>query len=165
VSTLFTDNFNRANGGAGANYTDLLGALNIVSNKFSGSGGDWVSRVDGGSVPASNCWGQFVVSTIPASGDALNLYLRTNLGTNNGYAIIINNTLARFVRADAGVTTTIGAGFSLPSAGQAVRFSFSSMLSESCSVTGIPGSNTRICAGVLVLRAAFVRRIPATTLN
>jgi hypothetical protein len=124
VSTLFTDNFNRANGGAGANYTDLLGALNIVSNKFSGSGGDWVSRVDGGSVPASNCWGQFVVSTIPASGDALNLYLRTNLGTNNGYAIIINNTLARFVRADAGVTTTIGAGFSLPSAGQAVRFEF-----------------------------------------
>ena len=122
MSSLFTDDYNRANGGAGANYTDLLGALNVSSNRVVGSGGTWVARIDGGSVPASDCYVEMDLAALPTGADSFSLYLRTNLVSNNGYRINFTSADATIDIVVAGTPSSIGASFSLPSAGQKVRF-------------------------------------------
>lgn len=121
MSTLFSDNFNRSNGGAGANWTDLIGTFNVDSNQCVGQSGAWLARCNG-TAPASDCWSEIDFAALPSGADASSHYLRVNLGTNNGYRWRFLSTGLDLQRIDAGVATTVGALISLPSAGAKVRF-------------------------------------------
>lgn len=118
MSTLFSDNFNRADGGLGANYTDLIAGMAISSNQVAGAAGDAATYYNGGT-PAANCWAQITFVTKTALGG--NLGLRLNAGTFDTYFFSALTGSASISRQDAGVPTVLGSTFTTPSNGAVVR--------------------------------------------
>lgn len=118
MSTLFTDNFNRADGGLGANYTDLIAGMAISSNQVAGAAGDAATYYNGGT-PAANCWAEIRFSTKTATGG--NLGIRLNTGTFDTYFFSATTGSASISRQDAGVPTVLGSTFTTPSNGAVVR--------------------------------------------
>jgi len=125
AEVLFADGFNRADGGVGANYTDLLAQpMQVASNRLKNTGG--------GGAPSTVYWNggtiadgyiQAVVAVLPTGTESAYLGLRYATATGNGYALYLSSSAAAIQRLDAGVGTTLGATFALPSAGQTVRLS------------------------------------------
>lgn len=120
MSTLFSDDFNRADGGLGANYTVLAAGLTISSNQVAGFAGDGSVYYNGGS-PAADCWTAMKYAVKSAVGG--NIGLRLNTGTFNGYTFRADtgSSTAAIQRLDAGVPTALGAAFANPSDGAVVR--------------------------------------------
>lgn len=118
MSTLFTDNFNRANGGLGGNYTDLIAGMAISSNQVAGIAGDAATYYSGGT-PGANCWAQIKFATKTAGGG--NLGIRLNTGTFDTYFFSAITGSASISRQDAGVPTVLGSTFTTPANGTVVR--------------------------------------------
>jgi len=118
VSTLFSDNFNRADGGLGANYTDLIAGMAISSNQVAGIAGDAATYYSGGT-PGANCWAQIKFATKTAGGG--NLGIRLNTGTFDTYFFSALTGSASISRQDAGVPTVLGSTFTTPANGTLVR--------------------------------------------
>lgn len=118
MSTLFTDNFNRANGGLGGNYTDLIAGMAISSNQVAGIAGDAATYYSGGT-PGANCWAQIKFATKTAGGG--NLGIRLNTGTFDTYFFSALTGSASISRQDAGVPTVLGSTFTTPANGTVVR--------------------------------------------
>jgi hypothetical protein len=119
VSTLFTDNFNRSNGGVGSNWTDLATALNVISNQAGPSAAGDVSSLVNAVTPGTARWVQVTFATI--SGNYLGLTISLNGGTFDGYYFLIASGVAGIYRADSGVGTLLGSTFSQPSAGDVIK--------------------------------------------
>ena len=121
MSILFSDDFNRADGTTGANWTNLGSALfNIVSNQAAPNSGNTSDYWNGGS-PAANGWVQLTAVTRPASPDSIAISPMLNVSTFDGYYFGIDTAGATLFRLDASVPAAIGAAFSSPSNGTVVR--------------------------------------------
>lgn len=118
MSTLFSDDFNRANGGLGGNYTDLIAGMAISSNQVAGIAGDAATYYSGGT-PGANCWAQIKFATKTAGGG--NLGIRLNTGTFDTYFFSALTGSASISRQDAGVPTVLGSTFTTPADGTVVR--------------------------------------------
>ena len=117
---VVTDDFNRANGAVGANYTIAAGALNIVGNQISVSttGADQVALYTGTAPTSKN---QYVEATITGgAGEYGGLILRGSGsgGTFNAYAMN-RERIFKFVNGGYSSLTTFDG-----SASDGVRFRF-----------------------------------------
>jgi len=124
MAALFTDNFNRANGAIGANWSQLGAAPTIASNQCALPSTDALSYWNGGT-PAADCYvkATFVNIGTNAGTNYTAILLRLNTTSFNWYQVIFSTDAdARIRRFDGGVGTTLGAAFALPSAGQVVEF-------------------------------------------
>lgn len=118
MTTLATDNFSRANGGLGANWTTLYSktALAIVSDAVqlsseAADGGDYYSAI---SWPNAQ-WCQLQVNVLNYADCSIALAIRTATGAATWYAAFIGGPLgasATFavIKYVAGVKTTLKAG-------------------------------------------------------
>lgn len=125
MAVLFTDNFNRANGGLGANWTDIGAAPAIVSNQCAFNADAVLSYWNGGT-PDADCYAKCVASTLSTNPGSTGLVLRFNTGTFSGYYAWWHGggtPLCRIARIDGGTPVTLGTSFAAPSAGQTVEFS------------------------------------------
>ena len=122
----FTDNFNRADGGLGANWTTLASAMSISSNVAVGSAANSAGyyNVD---TPNADCYVQAKFATLPSGGtEYLTIYLRFNTTSFNGYgARYINGTGMQIVKIAGGVVSQLALMGSAPSAGQVVKLTAS----------------------------------------
>lgn len=118
MSTLFSDNFNRADGGLGSNYTDLIAGMAISSNQVAGAAGDSATYYDNGT-PGADCWAEIRYVTKTAGGG--NLGIRLDTGTFDTYFFSALNASASVSRQDAGVPTVLGSTFTTPADGTVVR--------------------------------------------
>lgn len=120
MSTLFTDDFNRANGGLGANWTDLAAGLAISSNQVAGIATEAAAYYNGGT-PAANAWVQLKYSTKSATAGYLGL--RLNTATFNGYTFNASTGLnsGQVLRLDGGVPSGVGRVLKEPADGSVVR--------------------------------------------
>lgn len=122
MSVLFTDDFNRANGGLGANYTLISSALAIVSNQVTGIAATNCSSYWNGGTPIADCYAKLKIQTIPSGAtDSTGLFLRFDPATFNGYAFEFFNGVCRIIRLDAGVSTGLTTLGSNPTNGQVVK--------------------------------------------
>lgn len=121
MSTLFTDNFNRADGTTGANWTTGATQWNISSNQAAPNSTNSADYWNGGTL-AADCWAQLTAVTNVASANYLGLSPLLDPATFNGYYLGWDTGGATFWRLDAGSPTTIGTGgFTQPSNGTVVR--------------------------------------------
>lgn len=124
MAALFTDNFNRANGTLGANWTNLgAGACSVVSNQCAmGNGSDALPYWNGGT-PNADCYVQCL--NVTQGYDLYHysgLVLRFSSTTYNGYGLIWDTGRgAQILRFDGGVPTLLGSAFTQPSNGQVVK--------------------------------------------
>lgn len=118
----FSDNFNRADGGLGANWTTAGSAMNISSNRAVGttanSGGYY-----NGDTPNADCYVQAQFAILPSGGtEYLTIYLRFNTTSFNGYgARYINGTGMQIVKITGGAVSQLALMGAAPTAGQVVR--------------------------------------------
>ena len=121
MSTLFTDDFNRANGSLGANWTDLAAGLVISSNQVAAAATSSSAYYSGGT-PAANCWAQIRYSTNTADGASLGV--RLNTSTFNGYSFGATTTLGspQVSRISGGASSGIGRVLPNLANGALVRF-------------------------------------------
>ncbi len=120
MSTLFSDNFNRANGALGSDWTSLGGAGTISSNQYACPGTAGVDYYDNGT-PGADAWVQVTASTRVASTNYSGVHLRLDTGVFNWYEVSFDTSSARILRVDGGVGTVLGANFSALSNGDVVR--------------------------------------------
>lgn len=121
MSTVFSDYFNRADGGLGANWTVLDAGFSISSNQVV-SGDSGCSAYYNGTALNADCWAQERFTTIPTGTDQIGVGARLDTTSFNGYYVeYMNGTGTRIRRIDAGVATTLATLGSSPSSGQIVR--------------------------------------------
>jgi hypothetical protein len=115
TNSTVLDNFNRANGGPGTNWSNYYGdsACAIVSNALTGIASSYGGSYWNVTTFGPDCEIYYDVPTA-AAGDALNLVARgANMGggSPNGYTIYItpNTGVWTFGRLDAGAFTQLGA--------------------------------------------------------
>lgn len=120
MSTLFTDNFNRANGGLGANWTSLGGAGTISSNQYACPGTAGADYYNGGT-PGAAAWTSANAATRVSAANYHGIFLRFDTALFNWYEVNWDTSNARIVRVDGGVGTTLGATITPPSNGDVVR--------------------------------------------
>lgn len=120
MSTLFTDNFNRANGALGADWTSLAGAGTISSNQYAGPSTNGADYYDNGT-PGAAAWTSVKAATRVASANYHGVFVRLDTGSFNWYECNWDTANARIVRVDGGVGTILGAAFTPPANGDVVR--------------------------------------------
>jgi len=121
VSTVFSDDFNRADGGLGANWTALDAGFSISSNQVVPTDSGCSSYYNGTALNA-NCWAQEKLPSLPTGTDQVGVGIRLNTTSFNGYYVeYMNGTGTRIRRIDSGVATTLATLGGSPSAGQVVR--------------------------------------------
>lgn len=120
MSTLFSDNFNRANGALGADWTSLGGAGTVGSNQYVCPGTAGVDYYDNGT-PGAAAWTQITASTRVAAANYHVIALRLDTGVFNWYEVNWDTSNARIVRVDGGAGTNLGATLTPPANGDVVR--------------------------------------------
>ncbi|MCC6196783.1 MAG: hypothetical protein IT518_20205 [Burkholderiales bacterium] len=122
MAVLFSDNFNRSDGGLGSNWTNLAYAAQIVSNQATGnSSGSVVPYWNGGTIGSG--YAQCTLVNKPSSGgNHFVLTCAVNISTFNGYQFKTTDTTAQIERIDSSTPTVLGATFSAPANGDVVRF-------------------------------------------
>lgn len=121
MSTVFSDNFNRADGGLGANWTVLDAGFAISSNQVVSTDSGCSAYYNGTALNA-NCWAEERLPSLPTGTDQVGVGVRLNTTSFNGYYVeYMNGTGTRIRRIDSGVATTLSTLGSSPSAGQVVR--------------------------------------------
>lgn len=120
MSTLFSDNFNRADGALGSNWTSLGGAGTISSNQYACPGTAGLDYYNGGT-PGAACFTQITARTNVASANYHGPLLRLDTGVFNWYEVNWDTGNARVNRVDGGVGTLLGGTFTPPSSGDVVR--------------------------------------------
>ena len=120
MSVLFQDDFNRADGGVGAAYTQITGnELQVLSNVATASAGQAACYPTGISITSG--YVQAKIVTLPSSGGNGFGIGKLN-GSLNGYVIAITDATTSAIRiSNSGVGTNLGATFASPSANQVVR--------------------------------------------
>lgn len=118
----FYDNFNRANGGVGANYTNTQNTLTISTNQYTGgSAGAWNSaNLTGPGGYANDQYAAFTLSTIGGGNAQVNVGVRMQAGTFSGYTCGVNTNSNTFflqkfitgssgnIASQGGITPTVG---------------------------------------------------------
>lgn len=120
MSTLFTDNFNRADGGLGADWTSLGTAGTIVSNQFAGPSASGLDYYDNGT-PGAACWAQVTASTRVAAANYQGVALRLNTSVFDWYQVLWDTGNAYIQVVVAGVGTLLGSAIAAPANGDVVR--------------------------------------------
>lgn len=120
MSTLFTDNFNRADGALGADWTSLAGAGTISSNQYAGPSTNGADYYDNGT-PGAAAWTQVNAATRVASANYQGVFVRLDTGSYNWYEVNWDTANTRIVRVDGGAGTNLGATFTAPANGVVVR--------------------------------------------
>lgn len=119
----FTDDFNRADGGLGSNYTTLAAGLAIVSNHVSSSTGNGASyyNVD---TPNADCYMKLRFLTLPSGGaEFIYMLMRYNTGTANGYMFrYLQGTGSQIMVVNSGTPTQLVLLGSNPAANDVVEF-------------------------------------------
>lgn len=122
----FTDDFNRADGGLGSNYTTLVAGLGIVSNHVSSSTGNGASyyNVD---TPNADCYIKLRFLTLPSGGaEFIYTLLRYNTGTANGYMFrYLQGTGSQILIVNGGTPTQLALLGGNPAATDVVEFRIS----------------------------------------
>lgn len=124
MSIAFSDNFNRADGGLGANWTNIGASNFAISSNIANSGGStsqtaaYPNTAPGG----ANCWAEIKFSTLPPGSDLAYLVIRyATTGGGQGYLARVDGTDLRLQVLSGGSPTLLGSALSLPSTGQALR--------------------------------------------
>lgn len=121
MASLFADDFNRADGALGANWTSLAAAGTIVSNQYAPAAADSLDYWNGGTPPA-DCYAQCAASAVVASTSYGGLILRVDTTLFNFYGCTWNTSGMRIQRFTAGVATNIdGGSLTAPTNGQVIR--------------------------------------------
>lgn len=121
MGVSFSDNFNRADGGLGASWTEQGTAHSIISNQVQpaaspGSGAYW-----NGGTPPANCWSQIKIPTLPTSTDAVQVGARYDSAAANVYQFRYSPSTPIVQRVTGGSPTTILTLGSSPAANDDVR--------------------------------------------
>lgn len=115
MTVLFTDNANRANGGIGANWSDIGGAMTIVSNEFAYPAGLALTYWNGGS-PTTQCYVRWRATVKPAPSNTAGMAINLN-GSTNGYGFLADTSGAGFITITGGGAAALGAGITAPTDG------------------------------------------------
>jgi hypothetical protein len=129
LSPIFTDQFNRANGGVGGNYTTLTaspaGGLTIVSNRVRGTTlAHNEAKYNVRTMPAKQ-YAQITLTTFGGTGVSVNLGLRLGAFTgawNGYYARALVGGGYEIIKRTAGVAATLGSGAAAWANGDIMRF-------------------------------------------
>lgn len=120
MTLLFSDNFNRANGGPGSNYTAYAVAGSIISNQYTANASGSLDAWNGGT-PVASCYIKATLATIPTGADFISIGLRFTPATYNGYYICADSGQLTIKKIVNGTDSVIGAAFSLPAAGTVIE--------------------------------------------
>lgn len=121
MSATFQDNFNRADGALGGNWSSAGGAGTIVSNQYQPNTVDSLDYYNVTNLPA-NCYVECIASTVPVSASYGGIILRIDTALFNFYGCTWNTSGMRIQVFTAGVSTNIDAGsVTAPTNGQLVR--------------------------------------------
>jgi hypothetical protein len=107
------DSFNRANGGVGANWTNVANALLVNSNECTGDAAALCSAWWDIATFGPNCAVSVEIATVPGAGDLAGVALRWDPVLLNGYELVYTPAggvdAVVLNRVDLGVATEIGA--------------------------------------------------------
>ena len=121
----FLDDFNRADGGLGANWTTLDPTINVSSNRAAATDAA-SSAYYNGDTPNADCYVQAKFYLPTGGTEALGLVARFNTATFNGYLCrFVFGTGMQIGRLDTGVITVLATMGAAPTTGQTVRFELS----------------------------------------
>lgn len=117
----FSDNFNRADGAVGANYTTVAGTPLVTSNTYGGSTAN-NSCYYNGDTPNADCYAQAKFNLPSGGSELLAVGVRFNPASVNGYYVQYQfGGGTKIIRIDAGAPTTLATLASDPTTGQVVR--------------------------------------------
>ena len=117
----FSDNFNRADGAVGANYTTIAGTPLVTSNTYGGSTAN-NSCYYNGDTPNADCYAQAKFNLPSGGSELLAVGVRFNPVSFNGYYVQYQfGGGTKIIRIDAGAPTTLATLASDPTTGQVVR--------------------------------------------
>lgn len=117
----FSDNFNRADGAVGANYTTVAGTPLVTSNTYGGSTAN-NSCYYNGDTPNADCYAQAKFNLPSGGSELLAVGVRFNPASFNGYYVQYQfGGGTKIIRIDAGAPTTLATLASDPTTGQVVR--------------------------------------------
>jgi hypothetical protein len=136
--TTFTDDFNRANGAPGANWTDATGLWTIVSNQLSSgtAGGTIVIRATGAMATNDNSAQITIAATAALSHGA---FCRGNTGFTQGYLWRNDGTSWNLFSNVGGSFTSIGSF-----AGAAVAGDIAKVQAVGSTITGYVNNVARV---------------------
>ena len=101
----FTDNYNRSDGGVGANYEDIEGAATISSNKVVYSG---TARVIAGSGVGADYWSQAVITPSLGAAGVLCRDDSVPAGSQTYYLAYLSATEIKLFKRVSGTFTLLG---------------------------------------------------------
>lgn len=117
----FSDNFNRADGAVGANYTTVAGTPLVTSNTYGGSTAN-NSCYYNGDTPNADCYAQAKFNLPSGGSEVLAIGVRLDTASFNGYYVQYQfGGGTQIIRIDAGAPTTLATLASDPTTGQVVR--------------------------------------------
>ena len=110
ASTFAYDNFNRANGSLGANWTNLQNAFSISSNQVApdNAGIDVASYT--GATFGNDQTARVTVTTMAGGGNGSGPCVRLQAGAASGYAGYIDGSNYEILKLTAGVESVINSG-------------------------------------------------------
>lgn len=143
------DNFNRANGAIGANWTITSGGFNVAGNAAVGTGGTNLAYWSGGSAFSGAQFAQAAVATLNGATDFVGVDVLLSAG-NNGYTCVENNANLLLQRLAAGTGTTLASSATAGAPGDVLRIEVTSGGVLSCSRNGtttITATDTTFTSG------------------
>lgn len=143
------DNFNRANGAIGANWTVTNGGFNVAGNALIGTGGSNLAYWTGGSGFSSSQFAQVQVVTLNGATDFVGVDVLFSAG-NNGYTCVENNASLLLQRIAAGTGTTLVSSATAGAPGDVLRLEAAPGGVLTCSrngTTSITATDTTFTSG------------------
>jgi hypothetical protein len=115
------DNFSRANGGLGSNWTTMNAGLTISSNQVTANtGSDASSLWAAGSSFAPDQFSEFTVTSYNGTAEFPGVLVRAS-GTNNWYSCLADSTTIFLQKNVAGTKSNLSSGSSTGAAGDVIR--------------------------------------------
>ena len=140
------DNFNRANGAIGSNWTVNIGGFNVASNAVIGTGSSNIAYFSAGGYAFSNAqFAQVQVATLNGATDFVGVDVLLS-AANNGYTCVENNASLILQKLTAGTGSTLASSSSTGAPGDILRLEAAPGGVLTCSRTAIGGALTSVTA-------------------
>jgi hypothetical protein len=129
------DNFNRANGAIGGNWTVTSGGFNVAGNTITGTGASNLALWAGGTFSSSGQFSQATVVTLNGATDFVGVDVLLSAG-NNGYTCVENNAQLLLQKLTAGTGLTLASSATTGTAGDVLRLESNGAGNLTCSRVG-----------------------------
>lgn len=129
------DNFNRANGAVGGNWTTIAGAFNVASNAATGTGGTNLAAWAANTFSSSQ-FAEVTVATLNGGTDFVGVNVLLSPGSN-GYTCVENNASLLLQKITSGTGSTLASSATAGAPGDVLRLEAAPGGVLTCSRNGV----------------------------